>query len=123
MITNLEPYVTLMKVMFVCSGNAFRSPVAEALLKKSKAGCGRELNACMYAYPHSKHAIFIILEPSIMELNVDAGSTVGSYSLQKKMCSNTSDRLSKNQLTNNRICMHASGTSTGRISWFPYVEE
>jgi len=66
MITNLEPYVTLMKVMFVCSGNAFRSPVAEALLKKSKAGCGRELNACMYAYPHSKHAIFIILEPSIM---------------------------------------------------------
>ena len=28
------PYVTDMRVLFVCSGNAFRSPLAEALLKK-----------------------------------------------------------------------------------------
>jgi protein-tyrosine-phosphatase len=27
-----------MKVLFICSGNAFRSPVAEALLKKYKPG-------------------------------------------------------------------------------------
>ena len=28
--------VSIMKILFVCSGNAFRSPVAEALLKKYK---------------------------------------------------------------------------------------
>lgn len=28
--------VSIMKILFVCSGNAFRSPVAEAILKKYK---------------------------------------------------------------------------------------
>jgi len=36
MVRSLETRVSLMKILFVCSGNIYRSPVAEALLKKLK---------------------------------------------------------------------------------------
>jgi len=38
MVRSLEIRVSLMKILFVCSGNIYRSPVAEALLKKLRPG-------------------------------------------------------------------------------------
>jgi len=56
MIRNLETRVTFMKVLFVCSGNAYRSPVAEALLKKFKPEINADSAGIHPAIPISREA-------------------------------------------------------------------
>ena len=53
----LTDYQTSMKVLFICSGNAYRSPVAEALLKKYKPDIEVDSAGTFLAVPISKVAI------------------------------------------------------------------
>jgi protein-tyrosine phosphatase len=56
-----------MKVLFVCSGNAYRSPVAEALLKKQKPDIEVDSAGTFLAVPISKVAIKFLKKEGVVE--------------------------------------------------------
>ena len=75
-----------MKVLFVCSGNAYRSPVAEALLKKFKPEIEADSAGLDPAIPISEAAKRFLARENAMQYLKHApqgldGKELGSYDL------------------------------------------